>query len=77
MSRVVVQISLGAAESLIVVDDLVATPEVLRDLTVRCREGLAEAVQLYVANGLPGEDMYDDSVETLNELLGGGDGDAE
>lgn len=77
MSRVVVQLSLGAAESLIVVDDLIATPEVLRDLTVRCREGLNEAVILYTQHGLPGEEEYDDSVESLNELLGGTDADAE
>lgn len=77
MSRVVVQLSLGAAESLIIVDDLVATPEVLRDILSRCREGLSEAVTLYVANGLPGEDVYDDSVETLNEMLGGTDADAD
>lgn len=77
MSRVVVQLALGAAESLIVIDDVTATPEVLRDITSRCREGLMEAVQLYVANGLPGEDVYDDSVETLNEMLGGLDADTE
>lgn len=78
MSRVVVQIGLGAAESLIVVDDIVATPEVLRDLTARAREALAEAVQLYVDNGsIPGDDTYDDSVEALNEMLGGLDADPE
>lgn len=77
MSRVVVQLSLGAAESLIVIDDLAVNPEVLRDVVSRCREGLNEAVNLYVNNGLPGEDVYDDSIETLNELFGGTDADAE
>lgn len=78
MSRAVVQLCLGDAESLIVVDDVQLSPEVLRDLSARVREGLQEAVALYMQHGvMPGEEVYDDSVETLNDILGEFNADTE
>lgn len=79
MQRMVVQLSLGAAESTIVIDGLPYTPDIGYEMMNRAKDGLVEAVKLAWDQGVPDGEMpgveYDDSAESLEELLGGIDGD--
>lgn len=69
--RMVINLTLGAADCVVVVDGASYSPDVLSDMLSRAQVGLRSTVELGFDQGVPEFPMpvYDDSVETLESLL--------
>ena len=81
LQRIVCQVTLGAAESTVVIDNVAYSPDMVRDAVNRCKEALGEAVRLSVEVGLPEFPvMYgegDDDMDDFEALMMEGDADGD
>lgn len=74
MQRIICQVTLGAAESTVVIDNVNYSPDIVRDVVNRAKEALHEAVHLSVEVGLPEyQTQFEEVTDLFDQMMEGVD----